>query len=273
MIIKSFFKKKTTKIYIVITILFALVLSLSLNFRNYYNNIINDYFEGSFYYINIKDYNEVFSSIDKKYELDNLKQIKAVDSKFSEVLFYIDNNLNDNEVGISKYFIDDGKDYSDISITKLNKEFIKNYNYDFDYQIHAINSNTLNSIGSKYNDAYVFRLKEWSLKDDFDKYCEEKLDRRFSLYSTPSSNKASKYVGIVNILSSIPLILSIIYFIVFIIMVINILNEDKNKNNIYSEIGYSKKVILKNNIIKIIIMLLVLMISLVLFYFIINLFL
>ena len=206
-------EKKTINIsFIFITILFLIIIGL-LNFlKDDYKEMINILLNGSYYHMDEKSFNSEFDELKKKYEFNNIIKIVNVESNVMQagVDIIIDNNLNDNEIGVPYSLIQNGVDYSDSKIRLLNYEFIKKYGYESKYPILAINENTLNKLGLKYVNAYVFELKDWS----------NAYDVHVSLCLTSKLGDEVKYISRVKILSKIPLILAIIYIILIVLEIL-----------------------------------------------------
>ena len=274
MIIKSFFHKKTTRVYVIITILFALTISLSFNYKNYYKYVINENFKGTYFSMSKDEYDQYYDKIIKDYELSKVMKVNSIKSDKSDmqVEFFIDDSLKDGEVGVTKYFIDDNNDYSNMYLSLINYDLKRIYDYELDYRIFAINEKTFNDLNVEFSSIYVFGLGDWSKIREFGDYCEEKYDITFSFASNSKAESSYIFIKYIKILEIIPIILGFIYIILFIVMTINIIFEDKNKNNMYSTIGFSKKVIIKNNIIKILIMIGILFITLTIFHFLLGIF-
>ncbi len=274
MIIKSFFHKKTTRVYVIITILFALTISLSFNYKNYYKYVINENFKGTYFSMSKDEYEQYYDKIIKDYELSKVMKVNSIKSDKSDmqVEFFIDDSLKDGEVGVTKYFIDDNNDYSNMYLSLINYDLKRIYDYELDYRIFAINEKTFNDLNVEFSSIYVFGLGDWSKIREFGDYCEEKYDITFSFASNSKAESSYNFIKYIKILEIIPIILGFIYIILFIVMTINIIFEDKNKNNMYSTIGFSKKVIIKNNIIKILIMIGILFITLTIFHFLLGIF-
>ena len=210
---KKIKEKKTINVsFIFITILFLIIIGL-LNFlKDDYKEMINILLNGSYYHMDEDSFNSEFDELKKKYEFDNIIKIVNVESNVLQagVDIIVDNNLNDNEIGVPYSLIQNGVDYSDGKIGLLNYEFTKKYGYKSKYPILAINENTLNKLGLKYVNAYAFELKDWSNAYDVD----------VSLCSTSKLGDEVKYISRVNILSKIPLILAIIYIILIVLEIL-----------------------------------------------------
>lgn len=192
-IIKSFLRCKTTKVYVLLSIIMMIIISLLKGFSNYYDDLINSkYVETSYFYT--EDYN-LFNKINKnKYGINNIEKalflnidnlifndIFQIDTnilfnqKDEHILVYKDSGLNSNDFVITipqfQYDMilneinDDQSIYLNI---KGNLEKIHLLEYKKDAFSSILVSNELyEKIDLDDNVIYLFDIDNYLLKDEF----------------------------------------------------------------------------------------------------------
>lgn len=240
MIYKSFFRKRTTKIYLVILLIISFILSFLLVSRKYYISKSNEAYEGSYIYF-ISDKN-----IDLKKEKSVIDYNKTI--------------LLDCDTSLTRIFI--SKDEPIISIeesVKNNECIVEKYrvNYTISQTNNIVQNGKLYDYLDKINKQYVYfvKIENWFYVLNTVNYLEEKYDVNVEIeeYKIDSN----EYNDILLIYNVFILILDIFLIIIFIFSILNIYVDEKRNNYLYYVLGYSKLKILKITINKILLLLII----------------
>lgn len=250
-IYKSFFKRKSNKIYLTIFIILSITLSFLLLSQKYSVNKTNEIYKGSYLYFttnkdinlskesNIKDYNKTI-----KTECENI---------------------------IGDAFISNTTPI--IEISNKNTECLINnqkLNYSNEELVNIIyNENLYNSLNENTDEYYYFvELKDW-LKHT---KTSENISKKYNIEISSMTNiiDSNNYENIIFIIKIFIIIIECLFLIIFIISIFNIIIDEKNNNNLYHYLGYSKIKILKITTTKILLLqiipIIVLLISIILTY-------
>ncbi|MCM1052673.1 MAG: hypothetical protein NC483_01670 [Ruminococcus sp.] len=248
MIYKSFFRKKTTKIYVfIITLILTAIFLLVIN-KNHYIELYNNNYKGSF--ISVASNKEDLDVIKKIKEVKIIGEGITIDNK----IFMVDYNLKDSEVKISDFY--SSSDFPD----KIISLELENYSKDLDIigsheyssSLFKISNSTMKEIASYGDKTYVLDLKDWT-KD-------YKIRTKISELGEFDISASRKYKSNINyeptiILTKIFIILSIILFaIILIVTIVNIFEDEKKKVILYRALGQNKKQIAKYSIIKLVLL-------------------
>lgn len=236
LIIKSFFRKKTTKIYLVVYCLIIFVIGLLIFVNSILKAKNQDLYYGSYIFI---ECDNIQSIKDKSIE----KIYKAITVKYADyydlLLVYNDSyKLNENEIIFSKsysseYNINDEIEF-DYDKNTL-KTIIKGFDNKKGYYDVIFASKKL--IEKYHNDKYIIILKDWSKKEDF----INRLDS-YNIYNyldriNTSNYMLESYITIINISINV---LIVLFAIVLIVTCVNIIIDERKKNIAYLNIGYNK---------------------------------
>lgn len=238
LIYKSFFRKKTTKIYLLIYSLILLVVGLLLSTKIILNNKQKELYNGSYIFIKTNDIEELskINNIEKIYEGIPIK----LDDYFEAVLISDEKyKIKDDyvmipEINKNKYKINDK-----VNITIDDKKvelFVGGYiNYNGSATILYSSNNIIKKYSNSDNMGYLIILKDWN------KYPqtlnEFKKINGDSIVSINNNESMQTFIKIINIML---LILLILFVIVLAITCVNIIEDETKKNNIYYKVGYSK---------------------------------
>jgi len=240
MILISFFRKKTSKIYFIILFSILLTFGILIISKNYYLKKANNNYKGSFGIIN-------------NYENINFKKnknIKRLHNAFvlNEIIFIESYNieLKDNEIIISEYY---KKEYPKNSIFEYEtfKFKVKEYYSESPTQkVIVVNKKTLQRI-SNGKLSKIIEFKDWTF---YEKTLKDlKIDSNNSIIYLIKSSKTD-YRILISIFSAFIYISFILFIIIGLIAIINILNDEKKNNLLYKVLGYSKRRIIYINILK-----------------------
>lgn len=255
MILKSFYRKKRTKIYFIIfTSIFA-IMALFFVSNAYYTKKGNEAYQNSFLMVSAP--RDTFSSLMK------IKNIKKVDLGVKIVYgstweIYQDDTsfLKENEIIAPFTAVTDKNlgdtitiqyNHQDFSFVLTNKSNSPSYSF-------RINSDAFNKITSdSFDFLYKIHLKNW-----FDyKKTKKELEKMLSLdefdvhiYSQNITIKLD-YEFILFVIDILSKIFTFLFFIIFSISLYNIYVDEKKIAHLYFCLGYSKSRILLNTWIKI----------------------
>lgn len=288
---KRFFRKRTTRIYlIVLSIIFSLIFILAF-FTNYFDNKLKDTYKNN-YSLLIVSSNDYYKEIKNNKSVDEIEEILLV--KPSElnafynyewddislicdgianglVIVKKDKTLNNSEIKLGMPF----------DIDDLEGNIVSKYNSIF-YEV-SISNDYYENLSSN-NILYSYKLSLLNTKEIDDlvsKIKDEDYNSTVLLKSKFSSEKENNYyMNIEKIITSLKYINMFIVFISIFIIIItfrNIIKDDYEFKTLEKYLGFSKKQILFQNMFQIILLLFIsvlvsFIISNILFYIFINLF-
>ncbi len=247
-IYKSFLRKKSTKIYIVIfTLLFSLI-TFSFLAKGYFINYVNSKYKGS--YIEV----ETLDDIEK---IDSIKNVNNYRSgiKYENILFISNDDLKNDETIIK----DSSNDDKSIEIELDNKVFelnvVDHHSGHFD---EVIISNELYNKISDINNLKTYRiyLYDWLNHDKTYEKIKERINCH-EIVSFEHSEFNRDPHSIIVIFNIAILLITILSVIVVSISIQNVIIDETKKNTLYKKLGYPKKAIHMINTYKIIILLLI----------------
>lgn len=278
LLLKSFFRKKTTKIYfIIICLIFSIFLFVDSS-RNYYNKFIKDYELG--YRLIFKSSKSNYNSIK---EIKNIKDIYLAleNEEISEIWYIIrddNSSLRDNEIMIppkNKVYNPVNSTlnftYNNNLFTFVIKDF-NNYENNYDFKINAKVFDDIAS--SKDIITYIVSLKKYSNKDQTIAELSEKINDDIRSINVKTSNpNLDTFEVYHNLLFILELILLFAFTIVLVITISNIILDESKITFLYSCLGFNKTQIRNNSIKKIFILIIsALILSFCIFYTISSLF-
>ncbi len=256
LILKSFFRKKTTRTYFAIYTLLLLVLMVLLCTKIVLEDKENSLYNGSYIIVNSSD-NE------KLKEIKNIKDIKETivikEDYDNYVLVYNRNyELNNNEVIISSKLKEsiNINENIDIVLNDLNMTLlVKNYENNNTYNIFYISNELYDKLKNVSSTSFIITLKNWQKYEntlqELRKYY--KSDNVMIYYNKDNSSYET-FIIVVNV---ILIALFILFSIVLIMTCFNLIEDEKIKNKIYYKLGYPKKDLRYYVIFKIILLMLV----------------
>ncbi len=223
MIYKSFIRKKTTKIYFLLFIIFSLVFAFLTISRTLIIKKGNEAYQNSYIYFssnedidlskeeNIKKYNKALYASDCSNNLVNIFVVKETPI------------INNNNQDKSTCTIDD------ITI-----------NYNIINSINIIENQDLYELLEKeQTDYYYFiSLKNWFKVQDTVKELNSKFN--IDIYSEEHKIDDNNYKNIIFIFELFIKILFILFVIIVIISIINIIIDERKINKLYYSLGFSK---------------------------------
>lgn len=252
LIYKSFFRKRTTRIYLIIYTLIILIICLLLSVRTILEKKQQELYYGSNILISVNDiekieniknidkiykainvtigdYNEMIMIYDEKYKVDNhyivIPNIYKEQFKINDTInIYINNNRIELVI----------KDYDDII---GNSDIV----YVSEYIIEAY-TNTQDNL-------YLITLKDWEKEDNVIKELN-KIDNITDI-NIRKNNSSNSYTTFIKILNVMLIVIMILFIVVLLITSFNIIEDEKKKNLVYYKIGYRKNKLKVYNFVKI----------------------
>ena len=237
MIYIGFYRKKVTKIYLVIITLILIVIGLLFNLKKYYiinnnNNYINSY-------IYVESTNRI-----------NITNIKNIDKYLygikinDDLSLLVDDDLTGNQIKIYKDMSSTFAkgDILELDINNDNKSLlIKDfYNFDYDQNFIYISKKMYDEVESKSKKyVYVLRLKDWHIIKQF----SEELYDNYKIEPSIIINKDNKvdYGNIILVVNIFIYLLITLFVIICIITTYNIIIDEEKNNSLYLYLGYNKR--------------------------------
>ena len=246
----SFIRKKITKIYFLIYTLLLIALFVLLFASKNFEKLENNTYEGSFIELKSDNLNEL-----KK--INNIKDyflaLKLKDG-FEEIYLIGNNELTENEIILPNHFQNSLSKEEPVEL-ELNKT------YEFNIKNFDSNKNNFSFVNvakkiiednKSFSHSYIIILNNWLKKDKTIKKLEDKYGIDNVVFQSHSSSE--NYETYINIVKVLILVLLFIFIIILLTTCFNIVQDEHKKNDLYYKLGYSKKKILKFNLIKIIIL-------------------
>ena len=263
-IYKSFLRKPTTKIYIILITLFLLGIWLIKGINENYHNLLQKEYENSYLSVILNKNN--FKEIKKIKEIEVIEENLAIETNNEFLILKIDTTLKDNEVILSPFLKEKIK--NDILMINDNSFFIKE-SENILYNVGYISKNSYNLLKEEISlREYKLTLENWLSKEKVINKLQKNtsLNEKYGIIESIEKIPNSNLVTIIYTLNAIILCVMVIFIILYVITLINIFNDDKNFNQILYRLGYNKqKLFLLNNIKILVIFCLSLIFSLILY--------
>lgn len=233
--LKSFYRKLSTKIYLFIFVLLFLVLWCLLFSKEKFIIEYNKNYEDSFIYLETND----LVKFDNKNIVNNLECIY-----YDNVYVLIDESLKDNEIIIDDSFnqnISDTFILADVNNYEFTiKEKIETSSILFNVYVNRKIFDKL--VIDKGISGYYISIKNWndnekivsSLKNNYSGQC----------YSFNTSVSDIDYDTLFTNISFFINLLIIIFVIIFVISIFYIINDQKETEYLYYVLGFNKKTVL-----------------------------
>ena len=229
LILKSFFRKKTTKIYYVIYTLIFLCIVLLLFAKDVFRQKNEESHKNCFLVVkNIDNADELKSDI-----ITDIQKIIIADVDNQEIYLLTDSNydLKENEVVLPSFYKDmvDEEEFN-LSINNNTESLlIKDYYDSENMFLLYISKDKYNELELYSNNSFIIRIKEWDKNfANFITYLRNKYDSNNVLGYDDISNK--DYSGYIFIVKIFLIVLIILFLVTLIITSINIINDDNEKN-------------------------------------------
>lgn len=239
MILKSFFRKKSTKIYFVIIVLLFTILNILVIIKNSYIKKENYYHRQSYIIVDNK-YKLNLTKIPNVQSITKVKSAKLNELDLNVVLFP-NLNLAENEIIISNEYKDIFFTKSIITINYEGKETkfkVKEYSSDIARDCILINPSVINELDKiKYDNLYVLNLNNWLKFENTQKEISKlNLDMIYSQCKLGERD----YRGFYSIICVFLVLFIIAFAIIGLGTIINIIKDEKNNMRLFRVLGYTK---------------------------------
>jgi len=254
LIFKSFFRKKTTKVYLTLFSLLLFSIILLLSFKEYYVSLLKENYKESYLGL-VADKKEI-NKLKKIKNIDNISEylIGDINSDIEYLTLKSNDELKNNEIILSDHFISKYK-INDIINVKIN-DFVYEFRVKDIKEIQLREAliskeyyELLNNKSTKYE--YHLTLNNWIQKEKIIK----KLNKSINIlddYGLTVFNSGENKTNINNILAIINITLGviiIIFFLIYIVSILNTLTDENKSNKLYFNLGYNRrKIIVINNL-------------------------
>ena len=260
LILKGFFHKKTSKIYIILIMFIFLCLLLLKSFYNYYNNIMINETKDNFISVALDKKN-----LNKISDLHNIKKIEenifleSDEDYIKNIYLKKDTQLKDNEIILHSLFSDNFKIGDTITFqNKIEKYYFTIVSFsDKIPQYQALISEKVYEKLSNFTNIREYRIypKTWGYSNKIIKELK-KIKEIIPEYgiNTNVVKENNNLVAIVSIISIITNSMLLIFTIIYIILIINIFYDEKKNNYLIKCIGFRNKNIFYYNYLKILLL-------------------
>lgn len=267
-LIKEFFRRSTTKIYLVLLTVIIVAITLLLNFSNYYKNIVNDvYLENSHVLITSTD--ELIDKLENNQSIFNIEQVAIVNhDETKEIDNYLlydsisesiilteateEQEQNDITLNIIHF---NYKNIEDIDELINKKVLLKNDNHQKEYNISSIKESKFNNISlskeeldkftkSQNNYTYLFKVTNYQEIDNIIKDLEEENDAKCLRLEYLETN--AQVETIKSLEEMVPLLynsskyLMIAFTIILLLIIHNILSDEMDNMKLEWIIGFQR---------------------------------
>jgi len=253
LIVKSFLRKKSTKIYFIIFILLILVL-LTLGYYNEkYINLANENYRGS--------YIQFTYSYDYKKKISKMNNIKEISlgipykENYEIYYFFQDINLSKNEIIINKNAFPNIQIGESITLNE-NNFIVKKLKEDQDtFDSIYLSEESWNKILKEDIITYRITLMDWTKREK----TVEKIKKELNIYDDVtiylSQKQEINFDKLVIVSSIVLMIIIFCFFIILITTLINIIYDEQKINKMYIYLGYTKGKLIRINIVKLFLLL------------------
>lgn len=250
-ILRSFFRKRTTRIYVLIFSLLLTVITAILLGKNYFLEYANNVYCGS--HITLYASEDITDAILKQLNISDVKKGLVYNIDNDTIIIFDDKSLEGNEIITPKY-IDDT--LSDISLDISGKSYDfhiadKKGTNNYFFISDSLYLELANSYNSDYQ--YIIYLEDWfkvdKTIDNIRKNISYNFDKDIITFETKTINLDVK--PIIIIFNIVTIIFISAFLITFVLSIENLLLDEKKISYLYCCLGYSKKLVEIITIIKV----------------------
>lgn len=240
LILKSFFRRKTTRNYIIIFTSIYFIMFILLLFKGYYIGLNNDANKNSYIYI---DNEQDFEILKNFKDIDNIEDGCLVNIDNQEYIFIKDDSLKNNEIVVPNYSEDlNVNDTLDFNYGKYSNLFVvKNKQEDkYNFRFYSVNSEQFNKILGEEDSSLIkiFTLKNWLKSNSLLKNMNKEMIGNTVIFNSRAS--MANFEGIINLLNVFIVLCIIVFIILLFLSIFNIYMNDKKNNFMYEVVGISK---------------------------------
>lgn len=256
MIIKSFFRQKTTIIYVLVFTLIFLVLALLNISKEYLNKKVNQEYGNSFsYFESEKDIDLENNSFIAEYQKG-----QKINYNNEFIYFIVSNDVKKGEILIPSYYqLEENSFYYQDKLFSLST-----YSFNMHFPLFKINASDYQDLFTNEGNVYFFKLKNWLNMDKTILKIEKQYD--VSVITYLNNNETTNYEWMINTIEIFIYLMILIFIIIGWIALYNVVNDDKKTRLLYKCLGYSKIKTKKILLAKILLLLLISIIPAILIY-------
>ena len=243
LIFKSFYRKKTTKNFLIIFILLYTIMGTLFFLRQYYIKETNKTYSNAYIYV------EDTNNCQRLYHYKNITDIQealTLEIANQEYFFKIDKQLSDNEIILPSLLpTDNSQTTIDLTYEQYSHNFQvkglqENGTYSSFYSVNANNFALLKN-QKEVKSICAFSLNNWLNKDK----TLAKLDKQYDQIYTFNYKSANlDFTNINKVLSIFLNIFIYIFLAILLTSIINIIFSEKTKNTLYTAIGFTQSQVL-----------------------------
>lgn len=255
----EFFRKKSTKISILILTIIFVILQIIFSFINYYSSIIDDIYSNNIYY-SIKFDNDVYNTLTLNTNITEVKRYLPFyyNGEFINYLFNLDSK---NVVVLSNDNLESYECIIEISENLFNNDLKFGDTISFVYENKEINLSITDIVNGKYNRVFISDklFKDLILEDSFyyifeiskNQNVEKILDSLSNLdffvgvevfhsfINLDKINTELLYEDVLLILKKILIVICIVFAVVYLFVLKIILQKEREDMFIDKMLGYN----------------------------------
>lgn len=282
-LLKGFFRHKSTRIYLIVFTTLIVIITVLFNFISYYSNIVTKTYQENSYFLITSNKNNYDKISNKKYII-NIQKVILFEPSFSsdflknqnvtwpnlldlnnDFIIAIPNEednivLADNQIafGIPKNTLENFDNIYDLKTRKVSfkienniTEFVLKEIYESHFSQTLISNNMFQKLladGNLYS--YIFSLDDYSkvehIKKSLSKIKDVQEVKFIQTYQSEASFNAIKELkDVITILKYASWIFTIVFLILFLIITKNIVSDEIEKMSLERLLGYNKNQIKK----------------------------
>lgn len=239
-IYKCFFRKKTTKIAILLLTLSFLILSILILGKSKYINKTNDCYKGSFLEINNVDNNDI-RMVKRNISVDNYEIGFTIDDYY----FLVGSkSLSKNEIILPIQLIEEYKvgDRIELELNDNVYNFvIKNFENKSYYRF-VVSELLYDELALNKSKVLRIDVKNWADRENIAKKLEKKLKKDVGTFTVKKDDM--NYDIVINVFSIVISLFILLFSILFVITIYNLIIDEGKTNLILRNVGYSKNKLL-----------------------------
>lgn len=275
-LIKGFFKYKSTKIYIFVFVTMLIILSLLFGFSKYYSNIVTNTYQDNSYFILISK-QDMLEDIKKSHYADNIEEVALLIPSDIEEMNHLNVNVNtfvdqdnnfiivklgdikddlkENQIIIEfpKFTLDSLSNLSDLTSKNI---FLKISNEKLEFNIRDVRESNFSRIivsrkifdkllSNKKYYAYTFVMNDYSNIKDINNYFKsfENVEIKFLQYyeNVSKLNTIQALEKTFDLLSKACFASMMIFVVLYLIIMCNIIFDEVDRMYLEKLLGFNKK--------------------------------
>lgn len=275
-LLKDFFRKKSSKIFILIFVFIVFTIEVVFNFKSYYENFITNSYNETTYFL-LKSDKDLYTTLSSNNKIKNIEKVILFENSKEEItninkMIFLDPE-NNNIIVKQKSKLKDNESIIEVSPEMLNNEKIEKIDFVYNDEIIKLDivkleKSTFSRVyisESKFKElsnkseqySYIFNINDYkrmnSLASDLKK--EKSINDVSLIHAYQKTNAIEtvlKYEKVLDLLNKGLLVVGIVFCGIYILMLKNIINDEVDNMKIEKLIGFSKKQIIKSLLLKVI---------------------